>query len=209
MQKSHLKSSAALAAALSTTWTFSAAAEQPVTDPTSPTATDPAMTSPAATSPDPVMTSTSTTRREPVMTSTPSTLREPAVSVGAERQTWPNRPLLATGTALLGATYGASVIVAGTSDRDSDDKLYYPVVGPWMSLSDRDCDVESCDNETLGTTLLIGSGVLQGVGALSMVMSLFIPETSTESWYLMGDEDFMVTPVAGTGEVGAAAIGRF
>jgi len=129
--------------------------------------------------------------------------------VGTERQTWPNRPLLVTGTAVLVASYGASVIVAAASDRESDEKLYYPVVGPWISLSDRDCDVESCDNKGLGTALLIGSGVLQGGGALGMLVSLFVPEKTTESWYSFGNQDFMVTPVAGTGELGAAAIGRF
>ena len=123
--------------------------------------------------------------------------------------TYPNKPLLVTGFVLLGATYGASAIAAGVSDRESNDKLYYPVAGPWLALDDRDCNAEPCSNKTLDTTLLIGSGVLQGIGALSMVMSLFIPEKTTQSWYLVGNRDFLVAPVAGTKEVGAMATGRF
>jgi hypothetical protein len=174
-------------AVLFTTWTFGAAAEQPATDPTTTTTTT---------------TTGSSTVASPVVS-------EPMVSVGSERKTWPNTPLLLTGTVILGATYGASAVAAGMSDRESDEKLYYPVAGPWLALNDRNCDAEPCDNQTLGTTLLIGSGILQGIGALGMVTSLFIPQTTTRNWYLLGNEDFMVAPVAGTGEVGAAAIGRF
>lgn len=188
MRTSHLRSTGALTAVLFTTWTLGAAAEQPASDPTT--------------------TTTTTTTQSSTMTSAP-VASQPMVSVGTERKTWPNTPLLVTGTVVFGATYGASALAAGMSDRESDEKLYYPVVGPWMALDERDCDAEPCDNQTLGTTLLIGSGILQGIGALGMVTSLFIPETTTRNWYLLGNEDFMVAPIAGTSEVGAAAIGRF
>jgi hypothetical protein len=185
MRKSNLCSSAALTALLLTTWTFGAAAEQP-SDPT-----------------------TTTTTTQPTAVTTGPVVSDPLVSVGTEHKTWPNTPLLVTGTVLLGASYGASVLAAGVSERDSYDKLYYPVAGPWLALDDRNCEAERCGNQTLGTTLLIGSGILQGIGALGIVTSLFIPETTTRNWYLIGNEDFAVMPVAGTAEVGAAAVGRF
>lgn len=110
---------------------------------------------------------------------------------------------------VLGASYGASAIGAARSESETDDKLYYPVVGPWMALNDRDCSVDPCSRRTLDTTLLVGSGVVQGLGALSVVMSLFIPRTTTQSWYLIGNEDMNVTPLGGYGELGAVAMGRF
>jgi hypothetical protein len=136
-------------------------------------------------------------------------LQEPYIEPMAERSSLPNTPLLVTGTVLLGASYGASVIAAARSDSETDDKLFYPVVGPWLALKDRDCSVDPCSRKTLDTTLLVGSGVLQGLGALGMVLSVVIPSTETHSWYLIGGDDMNVTPLAGYGELGAVATGRF
>src|SRR5690606_27795288 len=102
-------------------------------------------------------------------------VREPYIEASAERSSVPNVPLLTTGLVVLGASYGASVIGAARSDSETDDKLYYPVVGPWLALNDRDCSEDPCSRKTLDTTLLIGSGVLQGLGALSIISSMFIP----------------------------------
>jgi len=120
--------------------------------------------------------------------------------------TWPNRPLLTTGIVVLGATYGASVIVGAASSRDTDHKLYVPVVGPWLDLKDRNCP---CDHETLNKTLLIGSGVLQGIGALDIVLGLIVPEAKEKPWYLIGDEKLSVTPQVGTNQTGLTAFGHF
>lgn len=136
-------------------------------------------------------------------------LQEPYIDATTERSSLPNTPLLVTGLVVLGASYGASAIGAARSESETDDKLYYPVVGPWMALNDRDCSVDPCSRRTLDTTLLVGSGVVQGLGALSVVMSLFIPRTTTQSWYLIGNEDMNVTPLGGYGELGAVAMGRF
>jgi hypothetical protein len=136
-------------------------------------------------------------------------LREPYIDATAERSSLPNTPLLVTGIVVLGASYGASAIAASRSDSETDDKLYYPVIGPWMALNDRDCTADPCSRKTLDTTLLVGSGVIQGLGALSVLMSFVIPRTTTHSWYLIGNDDVNVTPVAGYGELGAVAIGRF
>lgn len=123
--------------------------------------------------------------------------------------TWPNRPMLVTGLVVLGGTYGASVIVGAISDREADERLFLPVVGPWLDLKDRDCDVNACDNETLNKTLIIGSGALQGIGALTLVLSLVIPESKDKPWYLIGDEKLTVAPRLAGNETGLTAFGRF
>lgn len=134
---------------------------------------------------------------------------EPVIDTATTRKTLPNRPLLITGLVTLGGTYGASAIVAATSEREADDKLFYPVVGPWMDLADRGCDANPCENETLNKVLLIGDGVLQGLGALSIVLSVMIPESKTRSWYLIGDSDVVIAPQLGSRMTGLAAAGRF
>jgi len=139
-------------------------------------------------------------------------LQEPVIEPTTRSSSIPNRPLLVTGVVLLGGAYGASALAAGLSNRDSEDKLYYPVVGPWMALNDRDCGAEPCNHKTLNTALLIGSGVVQGVGALSVLMSLFVPEKTTHTWYLIGDErqpHLALSPVVGQDQVGAFAVGQF
>jgi len=139
-------------------------------------------------------------------------LQEPVIDPTTHGSSLPNRPLLVTGLVLLGGSYGASAVAAGVSDRASDDKLYYPVAGPWMALKDRDCSADPCSRETLGTALLIGSGVVQGIGALSMVLSLMVPQKTTHTWYLIGNEhqeNLTVAPLMAGDQIGALAIGRF
>jgi hypothetical protein len=193
----------AIGSLLFATWTLSAAAQEPAAAPP-PTTTTTTTTTPApAPLPPPTpMTVPGTVATEPVANQT-------VVNVGTEEKRLPNQSLLVTGTVVLGLSYGGSALWAGISDREWDDKMFYPVAGPWLALDERDCNAERCGNKTLDTTLIIGSGVLQGIGALSMVMSLFIPESTVSNWFLIGDEDFSVTPVAGAAEVGATAIGRF
>lgn len=193
MHLPHLRPMAALSSALLTSWALAAHAQQtpgsnvPTTAPIRPGQTAPI--APVA----------------PV-------LEEPVIDPTTHASTLPNKPLLVTGLVVLGGSYGASAIAAGVSDRESDDKLYYPVVGPWLALKDRDCDADPCGKKTLGTTLLIGSGVLQGIGALSTLMSLFIPEKTTHNWYLIGDEhqeNLALAPLMGGDQLGAIAVGRF
>jgi len=93
------------------------------------------------------------------------------------RLTFPNRPLLITGSALLVLAYAPAVIWQASEDRNQD--LYIPVAGPWM-------DFASGDDGNLAKTLLVADGALQGLGALMTVSSLFIPERRTRSWLLLG-----------------------
>ena len=125
------------------------------------------------------------------------------------KHTWPNRPMLVTGVVVLGGTYAASAIVAAASDRKADNKLYLPVVGPWLDLKHRDCEVNDCGNDTFNKALLIGDGALQGIGAVTMVLSLVIPESTKKPWYLIGNEKLSVTPQVGSSVTGLTASGSF
>jgi hypothetical protein len=134
---------------------------------------------------------------------------EPVISPETTTNSRPNRPLLITGLVLLGGTYGASAIVAGTSNRPEDEKLFYPVVGPWMDLYDRDCNLNPCSNKTLNQALLVGDGIVQGLGALGLVLSFIVPEKTTRSWYLIGSDTWRLTPQVGRYMTGLGAVGRF
>ncbi len=131
-----------------------------------------------------------------------------------ETRPGPNAPMLVTGTVLLGGTYAASAIGAWQSERSDDQKLYYPVVGPWLNLANRDCTGRTCDNEDLNKALLIADGVGQGVGALLMVSSLFVPNGKRFLMFSAKNEPsrphFTVTPSRlGFAAYGMAAVGTF
>jgi hypothetical protein len=190
----HTFRSATLTAILSITWTAVAGAQQ-----------QPGTNAPAPI-PEPSLEVAAPAAAVPV-------LPEPVIDAKTQRSSLPNTPLLVTGLVVLGGTYGASVVAGEVSNRSSDHKLYYPVVGPWMALNNRDCNAQPCSNKTLGTALLVGSGVLQGVGALSVLLSFVVPRKTTRSWYLIGDEhqdqQLALTPVFGAAQLGAAATGTF
>lgn len=134
---------------------------------------------------------------------------EPVIDASSKRSTFPNKPLLATGLVVLGSSYGAAAIVGAISDRTADDKLFYPVVGPWLDLNHRGCAADPCSNRNLDRVLLVGDGVLQGIGALSVLLSIVVPETTTRNWYLIGNENVVVAPGFGTHLAGLSAAGRF
>ncbi len=96
------------------------------------------------------------------------------------------------------------------ADREDDKKLVYPVAGPWMDLANRDCVNNNCSNEDLNKALLIADGVVQGIGALGVLMSFVLPEKTTRRWYLIGQDGTHVTPMKmGYAGFGLGAVGRF
>jgi hypothetical protein len=124
--------------------------------------------------------------------------------------TW-NSSLFIGGAVLFGASYGAAVVAASRSDREADDRLYVPLLGPWLDLADRrDCDVEisSCDNETTLKVLIVTDGVLQAAGAFMMLDAILFPTVHRSSTTTAALEH--VKPIrVGDGGRGLAVSGKF
>lgn len=154
-------------------------------------------------------------------TTTTTTAAEYQEAVGAEKAGYkvrPNTAVLATGAAMLVLPYAAGAIVAASNDRDYDDKLWWPVAGPWIDLADRPCGLGDCGTaEDWNQALLIGSGVLQGAGVLLMITSAFVPETRKSETVASAREKSLaaakpkvnVTPINVRGGGGVGAVGTF
>ncbi len=91
-----------------------------------------------------------------------------------------NPGMFFTGAAVFAGAYGASVIVAANDDKRGNDRLYVPVVGPWLALNDRgSCDItlSKCDNETTAKVLLVADGVFQAAGIIGMLDGILQPSS--------------------------------
>jgi hypothetical protein len=139
----------------------------------------------------------------------PTLAAEPVIDASTTSRSVPNRPLLVTGFLLLAASYAPAAIVAATSDREADEKLYYPVAGPWLDLNHRGCAADPCDNKDFNRGLLVADGIVQGAGALGVLLSLVVPEKTTRHWYLIGNRDVLVAPQLNASLVGLRAVGQF
>jgi hypothetical protein len=186
--------------ALASVTSLASAQDKPGTNVATPRPAPPAATDTPAATPAPAISPL------PVV----SDPNEPVIDATTTRSTYPNRPLLVTGLVVFGGSYGTSAIIGATTDREDDKKLVYPVAGPWMDLANRDCVNNTCNNEGLNKALLIADGVLQGVGALGVLLSFVLPEKSTQRWYLIGQEGTHVTPMKmGYAGFGLGAVGKF
>jgi hypothetical protein len=123
----------------------------------------------------------------------------------------PNRILLASSAALFGVPYLASIAVAATTDRGSNNNLYIPVVGPWIALGERNCSEPTpCSSAWLGGTLLVADGIAQGVGVIGIAASFMVPEKVTTIKVGSSGAKVSVTPSrAGRDGYGLAAVGEF
>jgi len=107
-----------------------------------------------------------------------------------------NTPMIASGAVLFGLAYGGAVIGAGVSDNTADERLYVPLVGPWLALSERDDDCggileQDCDNSTTAKILIGADGVFQALGVATIVYGFLTPRTIVTS-----DDDVTIVPVA-------------
>jgi hypothetical protein len=121
-----------------------------------------------------------------------------------------NAPMFATGAVVFAGSYGASAIVASQSDHAGADRLYVPVVGPWLALNDwGDCPIEQprCDQNTTDKVLLVADGVFQAAGLVTMVSSLLSPTHHTVYGGRVAKDETKtrVTPTHN----GFAVVGRF
>lgn len=111
-------------------------------------------------------------------------------------------PIL-TGAVTFGLSYGAAVMVAATTDSDANDRLYVPLLGPWLAMADRpDCPVEdeSCDSETTKKILLGVDGVFQAAGAISLVYGLLTPRRYTRTTVAGREVEFVPVSMQGGGK---------
>ena len=195
------------------------ASAQPV-QPVDPSAPQPA---PTAQPVDPAPSTTSTTT---VVTPAPQPQpQQPVVIVNPEPQAprtttivqptesyevhdaW-NAPVFATGALVFAGSYGASAIVASTSDHPGADRLYVPVVGPWLALNDwGDCPIEQprCDENTTEKVLLVADGVFQAAGVVTMITGLLSPTSHTVYQRTADTKSIKVRPTHN----GFAVLGRF
>jgi hypothetical protein len=148
--------------------------------PVAPTTTDPMPAPPPPTAP--ITTETQTTTVPPVVVVQPSApTSAPVYQTETEEQVdaW-NAPVFTTGAILFGGSYAAAAIVSGESDHVGADRLWVPVVGPWLALNDwGSCPIDQprCDTNTTDKVLLIADGVVQAAGILTMVDGLLQPSS--------------------------------
>src|SRR5712691_6145988 len=124
------------------------------------------------------------TQRNPVVVVSPV----PAPT-GGERAAPPDIAVLVAGIAILAVGYGPSAFVPMHGDHKGDDRLYVPVIGPWLDLANRECTgatmataggpIELASRQPCGTSAieeaaLITSGILQGVGGLQIMGAFFV-----------------------------------
>jgi hypothetical protein len=124
-----------------------------------------------------------------------------------EYDNW-NAPVFATGALVFAGTYGASAIVAGSSNHPGADRLYVPVVGPWLALNDwGHCPVDNpaCDTNTTDKVLLVADGVFQAAGLITMLDGVLEPSSHHVYAHRYADKGVHVAP---TGN-GAMVFGRF
>ena len=102
-------------------------------------------------------------------------LREPYI----ERE--PNYELIAGGTLLFVSAYGFSAMTASASPVSADERLFIPVVGPWLDLAERPhCSnlkaLPACETEGANKAMLVASGLTQSVGVLLVLGGFLFPK---------------------------------
>lgn len=114
-----------------------------------------------------------------------------------------NVPLLVIGATLFAGSYVPSAAFATLGNWDANQSLAVPVAGPWMALADP-------DNKPLSKMLLINSGVMQGVGALSMILSLVVPSYGESTTVRFGKNAVHISPSQLSRDAyGLGAVGSF
>lgn len=128
----------------------------------------------------------------------------------------PNRALIGAGVGVFAASYIPAVIVGAESSLDADRHLFIPVVGPWIDLGNRPaCGVSSvvCNNETTNKVLLAVDGVFQGIGVLTAIAGLLMPERQevvTTTTATAEKPSIHLSPAEmGAGGAGVAAFGTW
>jgi hypothetical protein len=156
-----------------------------------------------------------TTQTTSAQTTTTAATYDPMVGAERSRSVRPNRPMLITGGSIFLGTYAASAVQGAISNTDADRNNFIPVAGPWMNLSERQCNLGDCGTrEDVHNLLIIGSGVAQAVGVGLSIASLFVPEErdryeAKAKEKKVAKPQMTVTPVSLQGGGGLGAFGTF
>jgi hypothetical protein len=123
--------------------------------------------------------------------------------------TWkatPNRALLLTGGTMFAGSYATTAVVGLVSPLHADERLFIPVVGPWMNLAERPCGLGSCGGkEDLTNALILGGGITQALGLGLALLSFVVPERRVTK----AQAGVQVTPMTFGRGAGIGAVGTF
>jgi hypothetical protein len=114
---------------------------------------------------------------------------------GDEDYDYMNAGVFSSGAVMFGGSYVASIIAGASTDHPGADRLYVPVLGPWLALGDwGNCPVgnPSCDSNTTDKVLLVADGIVQAAGVLTMIDGLVWP--THHHHVVVADTKVHVTP---------------
>jgi hypothetical protein len=97
--------------------------------------------------------------------------------------TGPSMLMVGSGVVIFGVGYLPAVIVGATSGLEADHTLFVPIAGPWIDLTQRPgCSPASqCNVENTNKVLLATDGVVQALGALTVIGGFLTPSHQTTS----------------------------
>jgi len=123
--------------------------------------------------------------------------------------------LLVTGLVTLTLSYVPAFVLASQSTLPIDQHLYAPVIGPWVDLANRpQCGATTvmCNTEGANQALLVADGIVQGLGALEILVGLatVASESPSNTPKVEDKVGVRVTPMQfGVGGYGLGAVGKF
>ena len=129
--------------------------------------------------------------------------------------TGPSMAMVGSGVVIFGVSYLPVLVVGATSGLDADHTLFVPIAGPWIDFAQRPgCSPASqCNGENTDRVLLALDGVLQGVGALTIVGGLLTTAHETKTVRTARTIDVPRLRLAparfGSGAYGVVAAGAF
>lgn len=128
--------------------------------------------------------------------------------------TGPSWAMVGSGLTIFGLSYLPVVVVGAESGLNADRTLFVPLAGPWIDLVQRPgcAPGTSCNAETTDKVLLVVDGIVQGVGALTVIGGLLSPAHKTKIVTRtadMGPTLHFSPAQLGKGGYGMVALGTF
>jgi hypothetical protein len=129
---------------------------------------------------------------------------------GYHLSTRPHRILLVSGLSMVSSPYLLGLIVGAFDGFDNQKGwLFLPIAGPFITSSRRhrcsDSSLVTCVHDSGTSTVLAIDGIVQGAGALTMLIAVAVQEKVL----VRNDMGFIVAPSAVAGGAGITALGRF